>query len=351
MSYPPAGYEQTAGGGLRPVDNAPGAVDGDGFNLVPTDWEALVQDGVPEIEYLFEPYLPRGARVWLWGATGTAKSIWALWAAASLSRQGIPVAYFSEENRTREDLRRLALIRPKPKCFRWFHRSGMDLTDPRWVNAMLDATEGCELVVFDTWTDLWHGDENSNPDIRDFDADVLKPLQAQGATPITIHHTGHPVMFSNRKGATAGRGASALGQKADVTLEFKAEDNGAFTIVYGKARIGGERQPDRTFKVVDLEDGLDIIEVAGAHGRAVDALTEKMAQAVLTAPRGYLTSTELRTAAGGGRDAQGEALTRLEADSRVVLRVEKVQTIDGKWRTSKVWRPYSDNTLLGGEAS
>lgn len=317
--------------------------DADGFKLVPTDWEALVRDGVPEIEYLSEPYIPRGARVWLWGATGTAKSIWALWVAAALSRLGITVAYFSEENPTVEDLRRLALIQPDPKFFRWFHRSGMDLTDHRWIEAMLEATEGCGLVVFDTWSDLWHGDENSNEDVRNFDANVLKPVQAQGGTPIVIHHTGHPQMFSNRKGATAARGASALGQKADVTLEFKAEDDGAFTIVYGKARIGGERQPDRTFRVVDVEDGLDIVEVAGAHERAVDALTEKMAQAVLTAPRGYLTNTELRTAAGGGRDAQKEALTRLEGDARIILRAEKVQNTDGKWRTSKVWRSSSSS--------
>jgi hypothetical protein len=222
----------------------------------------------------------------------------------------------------------------------------MDLTDQRWIEAMLEAIGGCELVVFDTWSDLWHGDENSNEDVRDFDANVLKPVQAKGGTPIVIHHTGHPQMFSNRKGATAARGASALGQKADVTLEFKAEDDGAFTIVYGKARIGGERQPDRTFRVVDLEGGLDIVEVAGAHERAVDALTEKMAQAVLTAPRGYLTNTELRTAADGGRDAQKEALTRLEGDARVVLRAEKVQNTDGKWRTSKVWRSSTGEGAL-----
>jgi hypothetical protein len=86
--------------------------------------------------------------------------------------------------------------------------------------------------------------------------------------------------------------------------------------------------------------------VAGAHERAVDALTEKMAQAVLTAARGYLTNTELRTAAGGGRDAQKEALTRLEGDARVVLKAEKVQNTDGKWRTSKVWRSSSDDGSL-----
>ena len=45
--------------------------------------------------------------------TGTAKSMWALIKAAALSRAGVDVAYFSEENPTTEDLRRLALgLRP-----------------------------------------------------------------------------------------------------------------------------------------------------------------------------------------------------------------------------------------------
>jgi hypothetical protein len=32
-------------------------------------------------------------------------------------------------------------------------------------------------------------------------------------------------------------------------------------------RLGGERQPDRTFRVVDVEDGVDIVEVESARDR------------------------------------------------------------------------------------
>lgn len=350
------GYDHLAGGhGLEDfkalAQPGPPAVDDDAYKLVTTDWQSLIHDGVPEIEFLDEPYIPKGARVWLWGATGTSKSIWALWVAAALSRLGITIAYFSEENPLVEDLRRLSLIKPDPRFFRWFHRSGMDLTDPLWIEAMLEATQGCGLVVFDTWTDLWHGEEDSNGDVRDFDVDVLKPIQAQGGTPVVIHHTGHAQLFSGRGGATAGRGASALGQKADVALEFKAEDDGAFTIVYGKARMGGERQPDRTFRVVDLDDedglGLDIIEVAGAKIRAVDGLVEKMVHAILTAPRGYFTNTELRTVVGGGRELQTEAFAKLEEDHRVEMQPERVPTgKDNKIRLSKVWRARGDGPSL-----
>jgi hypothetical protein len=321
----------------------------DPFALADTNWLALIRDGVPKIDYLYEPYIAKGARVWLWGATGTAKSIYALWSASNMSKQGTRVSYFSEENPTTEDLRRLALLKPDPAYLRWFHRTRMDLTDPRWVESMLTACDGDEAVFLDTWTDLWHGDESSNEAVRDFDANVLKPLQAQGATPIIVHHTGHPQMFGGRKGATAGRGASSLGQKADVTLEFKAEQDGAFTIVYGKPRIGGAVQPDRTFRVVDVEDeeAIDIIEVGGAHERAVQELADNMAEAILNAPDGYLTTSHLRTVVGGGAATQTEALALLDRSERVSCRVERVQAQDGRHRNAKTWRPVGSSDPSG----
>jgi AAA domain len=309
------------------------------YHLEPLDWPSLIESGIPPTDYLVGPYIIRGARTWLWGPTGTAKSIYALWVCRQLSARGIRIAYFSEENPTEEDLRRLSLLRPDPALFTFFHRTGIDLTDPRWVAAMLEATKGCGAVAFDTWTDCWHGDESSNEEVRDFDADVLKPMQAQGTTPIVVHHTGHPQMFSNRRGATAGRGASSLGQKADVALEFRAEDDGAFTVVYGKARIGGVRQPERTFRVVDVEGGIDILEIGSSRARTITELAERAVSAVLTAPRRYLTTSELRAAVGGARDVQAEALELAEGDERIRVTVRRVQTKDGRHRDAKVWEP------------
>jgi hypothetical protein len=317
--------------------------DADGYILQPLDWVKALDEGLPEIEYLHEPYFPRGVRIWIWGATGAAKSIYAMWVGSGLSVAGLDVAYFSEENPRDEDLRRLSLLRPDPKHFRFYWRTGMDLADPAWVEVLMRETSGCAAAFFDSWTDLWSGDENVNREVQQFDATVLKPLQAQGVTPVVLHHTGHPQLFSNRKGATAGRGASSLGQKADVTLELKDEGDYAFTIVYGKPRIGGERQPDRTFRIVDIEeddgvDGVDIIEIAAAAARAVQELVEKGVAAIATAPNGRLTTSELRAAIGGGKPRQTEVLDRLADDPRVRASVEKVQTSDGKKRDAKVWR-------------
>ncbi|MEI6448540.1 MAG: AAA family ATPase [Actinomycetes bacterium] len=312
----------------------------DCYGLTPLDWPALLRDGVPEVEYIREPYLPKLARIWVWGQTGSMKSLWCEHEAASLSREGVRVSYFAEENPIGEELRRLSKLQPDPAYFRLFHRSGMDLLDEKWVNALLAATKGDAIIFLDSWTDLWSGDENDNRAVQQFDASVLKPLQAQGVTPVVIHHLGHRYMFSDRGGATAGRGASSLGQKADVTLEFKSAGDDLFTIVYGKCRIGGLHQPQRSFKVEDTDGGrLQIAECEALEDRTVAELAEKAAQAVLTAPRGYLTTNELRVAVGGGRAHQTAAWGVLEDDERVCIGAEKVQAIDGKWRDAKVWRP------------
>ena len=310
------------------------------YRLEPLDWQTLLRDGVPEVEYISEPYLPKGARIWIWGATGTVKSLWCACQAAKLSREGVRVSYFSEENPLQEDLRRLARLQPDPSYFRMFHRTGMDLVDPTWVAALLEATKGDAICFLDSWTDLWSGDEKENREVQQFDAKVLKPLQAQNVTPVLIHHTGHRQPFSDRAGATAGRGASAQGQKADVVLEFKDAGDGRFVIVYGKCRLGGIQQPLRCFQVQDSEDGrVEIVDAAPPEELAAEQLAEKMVQAILTSSKGMLTTTELKTTVRGSHKLHPAALDLLADDSRVRCSVEKARGADGKLRDAKVWRP------------
>jgi len=157
---------------------------------------------------------------------------------------------------------------------------------------MLATTNGDAAVFFDSLTDCWRGDENDNAAIALFDQTVQKPLQAQGATPFVVHHTGHPQQFVKRTGVSAGRGASSLGQKADTILVFKAGSDREFTIHHAKARIGGRREPDRTYRVVDTEEGVDILEQA-AHPELDAELAKERALAVLREEPGKHTKTAL----------------------------------------------------------
>ena len=91
--------------------------------------------------------------------------------------------------------------------------------------------------------------------------------------------------------------------------------------------------------ITALEGGIDIIEAPAAEARVVERLAETMTQAILTAPKGYLTTSEVRAAAGGARDRQSSALSLVGTDPRIASEVEKVQTRDGKLRDAQVWRP------------
>jgi hypothetical protein len=336
----PATTEAPAGTVAHTVREAGAEAPDETYAIAALDWQTLLRDGVPEVEYIAKPYLPKGARIWAWGPTGSFKSLWALWQAARLSREGVHVSYFSEENPLKEDLRRIFRVNPDPAYFRMFQRTGMNLADPEWVRILLELTAGDEISFFDSLTDLWSGDEKENRDVQQFDASVLKRLQAQDVTPFVVHHTGHPQQFSNRQGATAARGASAFGQKADVVLEFKDAGEGRFTIVYGKCRIGGINEPLRCFAVEDTDDGrLEIVEAESPEELAIQQLAEKMVQAISTASAGRLTTSELRVAVEGGSASQKAALAILEDDSRVDCHVEKVRTRDNKLRDAKVWRP------------
>jgi hypothetical protein len=236
---------------------------GDAIAMVPLDWQAMLRDGVPPVDYLDPPYFVKAARTWGWGPSGTAKSIFAMWKAAALTRSGHKVVYISEENPLVEDIRRLGRLNPDPDLMVVYHRQNVDLMRPECVREVLRISEGAAMTVFDSWTDCWQGDENDNRAVQQFDATVLKKLQDLGVAPFVIHHTGHPSMFGARKGVNAGRGASSLGQKADVVLAFSAGMAGeiqTFKLSYPKGRVGGEAPPEQLFRVVDTEGGgLDIL--------------------------------------------------------------------------------------------
>src|SRR5438552_8207683 len=189
----------------------------DGFRLVPLDFPKLLADGIPEPEYLEHPYLPRGARVWVFGPAESSKTIYFEWVAAKLTRNGKTVTFVSAENPLGTDIDRMGRLRPDFGRLRFYHMPGLDLADSTHLLELAGACHGVDLIVIDTLSACWSGDEGSNAEVVKLDRDVLtKLVSLTGVTVVVIHHTGHPQAFVNRGGAGAGRGASAMGQKADV---------------------------------------------------------------------------------------------------------------------------------------
>jgi hypothetical protein len=310
---------------------------GDAIAMVPLDWQAMLRDGVPPVDYLDPPYFVKAARTWGWGPSGTAKSIFAMWKAAALTRSGHKVVYISEENPLVEDIRRLGRLNPDPDLMVVYHRQNVDLMRPECVREVLRISEGAAMTVFDSWTDCWQGDENDNRAVQQFDATVLKKLQDLGVAPFVIHHTGHPSMFGARKGVNAGRGASSLGQKADVVLAFSAGMAGeiqTFKLSYPKGRVGGEAPPEQLFRVVDTEGGgLDILPEGSVQEIEDVAAVEDIVQAIMGSDAGELTTTEVRHLAGGRGRAE-RVLDLLRVDPRL-------DVVDGP-RNKKLWRVRPD---------
>jgi hypothetical protein len=315
----------------------------EGFELVPLDFDKLLSEGIPEPDIL-HMYVVRGTRIWAFGPAESTKTLFFQWLAAKLTRDGRTVAFISAENPLATDLDRMTRLHPDFARLRYYHMPPLDLADPEHFVELARVCADADLVVIDTMSAVWSGDENDNRAIVGLDRDVLAPLvKLSRAAVVLIHHTGHPQAFVNRGGVAAGRGASAMGQKADVVLVFSSVGPSEFTIDHAKNRTpGGHKEPRVRFKVVDTEDGGLDIEALGRH------VDERVAECVDDSVRlisespGGLGRNALRAALkemgyGGGTVDSAFAELRLEDPPRVCQVDGTVIGADGKRRKGRPW--------------
>ena len=312
--------------------------------LVELDFPKLIAEGIPETDYLEPPYIVRGARHWVFGQAESAKSLWFQWLTAKLTREGRTVAFFSAENPLQTDLDRMSRLRPAFERLRYFHMPAIDLNERADFVKVAEACGGSDLVVFDTLTALWSGDENSSAEIVGFDRDILVPLvRLTGAGIIVVHHTGHPQAFISRGGASAGRGSSAMGQKADIVMVFQSVGLHEFTIDHGKNRTPGGRKELKTrFQATDTDDGgLDIAPI-GRHidERVLEGMEDAMR--LIAEADGGMGRNQLKTALGelgygGGTTDRVFAELKQEDPARVQQVDGEVVGPDGARRRGRPW--------------
>jgi AAA domain len=254
------------------------------------------------------------------------------------------VVFVSQENPLATDLNRMGRLRPDFEHLTYFHMSGLDLADPTHFVELALACQGADLLVIDTLSACWSGDEGSNADIVKLDREVLAQLvRLTGVTPVVIHHTGHPQAFVSRGGASAGRGASAMGQKADVVLVFQPAGPHEFTIDHSKNRTpGGHKEPKARFRVIDTpEGGLDIERL----GKEIDERVAEcmdVAVEIVAASDGTLGTNALKSALnkrqfGGSTITPTLAALKIEDPPRVRQVEGVVIGADGKRRPGKPW--------------
>lgn len=242
--FPLAGKDSTDhfNAGFLPdqfTDADPGeerALDG----LQPFDWQTYE---APATEWLLRPHLPAGRRVLAYGAAGSLKSLWAMWVAARLSREGRKVAYFSLEMPRSDVVQRLRSLSPDPRNFHLFEH--LELGSEGHGRVLRKQFQGYALIVVDSWSAAWKGRESVDG-IAALDNEWMLPLiEETGATILILDNTGHSFIADSGKAVKMdhARGSSAKQDKTDIAIWFDRPDetdNYRTRIVTKKMRLDEE---------------------------------------------------------------------------------------------------------------
>src|SRR5512145_2393224 len=195
--------------------------EGDGLDeFGPLDWEHYE---VEETGWLYEPYIPTGGRVLAYGPRGSLKSLWAMWVAAHLAKEGKKVAYFSLEMLPSDTARRLKQLRPPRENFVVYTRD-LKLGSDAHTNKLIAGLKGFDLIVVDSWSAARsHAGRESNEDVADLDTTTFLPLiKNTGAALLLLDNVGHANYTAEGKHKPDhARGASAKGDKMEVEVQFE----------------------------------------------------------------------------------------------------------------------------------
>ncbi len=187
----------------------------------PWDWTTYE---TPDTEWLFEPYIPRAARVLAFGASGSLKSLWAAWLGAKLAAEGKRVAYFSLEMPRGVFAKRMRQLPPFPTTnFKVFGKFMLGMN----LQTAIAAFEGYDLLIVDSWSQAQGAmGGNDNDAISMMDAEFFQPLiAATGATLLVLDNTGKDTVTNEGKvAADTARGASRKLDIQEIGLWFRRTD-------------------------------------------------------------------------------------------------------------------------------
>lgn len=225
------------------------------------DWEA------EEVNWLLEPWLPAQGRVMAFGAAGSLKSLWAMWVGSQLAKEGHRVAYFSLEMPPREVARRLKKMAPPEDKFRLFRKLSFDSASD--LAAACDLLRGYSLIVVDSWSAV-HGDTNNNDAVARLDREFFLPLiEETGASLMILDNTGQNVLTDRgqKMAPDWARGASAKGDKMDLTIHFeKPEDTNHTT----RMKVKKMRYDRGAPKPITVRTDPDVIDFRMIDDHGVD---------------------------------------------------------------------------------
>jgi 5S rRNA maturation endonuclease (ribonuclease M5) len=174
-------------------------------------------------DWLFEPMIPARARVMIHGAAGSLKSIFAMWLAAKLTKQGYKVAYFNLEMGSDRFSKRWKQTDGDARNLRAFGHLSMENT--KMLDIMRQGLKDHALVVVDSWTAAMPRGI-SNDTVAELDVEYFQPLiEDTGATLLLLDNTGHDVHTDEGVfKMDHARGASAKRDKMDIEYHLSRPD-------------------------------------------------------------------------------------------------------------------------------
>lgn len=189
----------------------------------PLDWESYQ---APDVEWLMEPYFPTRGRVLVYGKSGSLKSLWVMWVATRLAREGKRVALFSLEMRPEQTVARLKKLNPPRDRFKVFTR--YRLGNPDHLRRTIEALRGYDIIIVDSLNAAFRFGRGTHDDqFAELDEQFFQPIiEGTGATLVLVDNTGHDVVvgFGTRTPSQHPRGTSAKIDKMDVGIWLNRPD-------------------------------------------------------------------------------------------------------------------------------
>ncbi len=217
---------------------------------------------LPQMEPLISDVLFKDSLALLYSPTGSGKSFvvldWAMSIAAGINWHGYEtepgmVAYIAAEGAKGMRLRVPAWIERRgvsPGQYIRFLPRPVEILNPQnvefLIGQLLAMPEKPSLVVIDTFSWCFDGEENSNSDMAKYTKAIAQIRDATGACVLTIHHTG---VSGDRE-----RGATALKANLDTAIKLSSK-NGNITLTCDKQKDGAAPFSDITLRLVPTEDG------------------------------------------------------------------------------------------------
>lgn len=166
----------------------------------------------------------------------------------------------------------------------------------RWtpVYDMLSEYTGFKLVVFDTFSRLFRGNQNDAAEVERAMGHMKLIAEATGAAVLVLHHNAKPTEFND---GTDARGSSAFVGALDAWLNLTAKKGDKHYLRGTWKKFRGITPPDFDYRqeVMDpIRASLKFLDTVEASVGGGDSLTQSLLE-LLASVDEPLTETEIRT--------------------------------------------------------